>query len=148
MSRRILILAAVVAALAVPAISWADDGAGAPAAHDGSKLSARLDQLSMRLNDRFARFSSHCLVANAPRRCERAANRAVRRLDRAQSFLTKVEAKIKTTCAGATPPTACARAGEITGKIDALLSTLGSDEAAIKARYPNAGSGAPSTTSS
>ena len=148
MSKRILILVAVVAALAVPAVSLADDGgSGSPAAavHDGSKLSARLDKISARVNERFSKFSAKCLVADAPKECDRIANRAVRRMDRAQSFLTKVEAKIKTKCAEANPPAACGKAGEITGKIDALLSTLKSDEAAIKAKYPNAGSGSPSS---
>ena len=60
-------------------------------------------------------------------------------MDKAQSLLTKVEMKIKTKCAEASPPAACAKASEITGKIDALLSTLKSDEAAIKAKYLNAG---------
>jgi hypothetical protein len=140
MNKRILILAAVVAALAVPAISLADDGGSTPATHDGSKLSARLDKISARVDARFQKFSSRCVVANAPKRCERAANRAVRRLGKAQSFLTKVEGKIKTKCAAASPPALCAKAGEITGKIDALLSKLSSDEAAIKAAFPNAGS--------
>jgi hypothetical protein len=142
MSKRVLTLAAVVAALAVPAISMADDGgSGAPATHDGSKLSARLDRVTARVNERFSKFSSRCLVANAPKQCERIANRAVRRMDRAESFLTKVETKIKAKCAEASPPAACAKAGEITGKIDALVSILKSDEAAIKAVFPNAGSG-------
>ncbi len=143
MSKRVLILAAVVAALAVPAISFADDGgSGSPSAvHDGSKLSARLDKASARLDARFQKFSSRCLVANAPKQCERVANRAVRRMDRAKFFLTKVESKIKTKCAEASPPALCAKAGEITGKIDALLSKLSSDEAAIKTAFPSAGSG-------
>jgi hypothetical protein len=140
MSKRILILAAVVAVLAVPAVSLADGG-GTPATHDGSRLSARLDRITARVNERFARFSSRCLVANAPKGCERVANRAVRRLERGQSRLTKIEDRIKTRCGGANPPAACAKAGEITGKIDALLAILKTDEAAIKAKYPNAGSG-------
>jgi hypothetical protein len=148
MSKRILILAAVAAALAVPAISLADDGGSGSTTvvHDGSKLSARLDKITARVNERFSKFSSRCLVANAPKQCDRVANRAVRRMDKAQSFLTKVEAKIKTKCAEANPPAACAKAGEITSKIDALLSTLKSDEAAIKAKYPNAGSGGSSSS--
>ena len=145
MSKRILVLAAVVAALAVPAISLADDGGSAPATHDGSKLSARLDKISARVDERFQKFSSKCLVANAPKQCEKVAGKAVRRMDKAQSFLTKVEAKIKEKCAVATPPAACAKAGEITGKIDALLSKLASDESAIKAAFPNAGSGESSS---
>jgi hypothetical protein len=139
MSKRILILAAVVAALAVPAISLADDGGSAPATHDGSKLSARLDKISARVDERFQKFSSRCLVANAPKGCAKVANRAVRRMDKARFFLTKVEAKIKAKCAEATPPAACAKAGEIIGKVDALLSKLASDESAIKAAFPNAG---------
>ena len=147
MSRRILILAAVIAALAVPAISFADGGSGSTTAvHDGSKLSARLDKMTARVNERFSKFSSRCLVANAPKQCDRVANRAVRRMDKAQSFLTKVEAKIKTKCAETTPPAGCAKAGEISRKIDALFSTLKSDEAAIKAAFPNAGSGASSSS--
>jgi hypothetical protein len=141
MSRRILILGALVAALAVPAISWADDGGSGAPVRDGSKLSARLDKAAARLNERFGKFSSRCLVANAPKQCEQVANHAVRRLDRAQSLLTKLEAKIKEKCAAASPPAACAKAGEITGKIDALLSTLKSDEAVVKAKYPSAGGG-------
>lgn len=151
MSKRILILAVVVAALAVPAISLADDGGSGSAAapvHDGSRLSARLDKITARVNARFGKFSSRCLVTNAPKNCERVANRAVRRMDRAQVFLTKVEAKIKTKCAEASPPAACAKASEITGKIDSLLSTLKSDEAAIKAKYPNAGNGEGGASSS
>jgi hypothetical protein len=147
MNRRILILGAVVLTLAVPASSWADGGAGTSATHDGSRLSARLDQLTDRLSNRFARFSSRCLVANAPKRCDRSANRAVLRLDRLQSGLTKLESKIKTACAEANPPAACAKAGEITGKIDAVLAAAKSDEAAIKAKYPNAGSGSPGSGS-
>ena len=146
MSKRILILAAIVAALVVPAISWADDGGSGSPVRDGSELSARLDKISARVNERFAKFSSRCLVADAQKQCERVANRAVRRMDKAQSFLAKVEAKIKMTCAAASLPAACTRAGEITGKIDALLSTLKSDEAAIKAKYPNAGGGNPSSS--
>ena len=145
MSKRILILGALVVALAVPAISLADNGGSGSPARDGSRLSARLDKAAARLDERFGKFSSRCLVANAPQQCERVANRAVRRLDRAQSLLTKLETKIKTKCAAASPPSACAKAGEITGKMDALLSTLKSDEAAIKAKYPNAGSGGSSS---
>lgn len=146
MSKRILILVAVFATLAVPAISLADDGGnGSPAgAHDGSKLSARLDKIAARVNVRFAKFSVRCFVTAAPKGCARVANRAVRRMDRAESVLTKIETRIKTKCAEASPPAACARAGEITGKIDALLSSLKSDVAAIKAEYPNAGGGSGS----
>lgn len=140
MSKRILILAAVVAALAVPAISLADDGGSAPATHDGSKLSARLDKISARVDERFQKFSAKCLVANAPKQCERVAGKAVRRMDKAQSLLTKIESKIKEKCASATPPAKCAKAAEITGKIAALLSKLAADESAIKAAFPNAGS--------
>ena len=42
MTRRLVVLAAVATALAVPAISFADSGSGSPptATHDGSKISA------------------------------------------------------------------------------------------------------------
>jgi len=137
MSRRTLVLGAVVAVLAVPAVSWADSGS--PATHDGSNLSASLDKVTSALNDRFAKFSARCLVANAPKNCARVANRVVRRLDRAQNRLTKIEARITKKCAEATPPAFCANASTITGKIDTLVSTLKSDVATIKATYPNAG---------
>jgi hypothetical protein len=145
MTRRLIVLAALVAALAVPAISFADEGGGTTttpsATHDGSKLSAALDRASARLDKRFAAFSAKCLVANAPKRCAKVANRAVQRMDRAQVVLTKIESKINTKCGAASPPALCANAGTVTGKIDALRSKLQSDEAAIKAAFPNAGSG-------
>jgi hypothetical protein len=147
MTKRTIVLAVVAAALAVPALSLADGGGNststtAAATHDGSRIIARLDRLQRRLDRHFAAFSSRCLVANAPKGCARVANRAVRRMDRAQAALTRLENAVKTTCAAASPPGPCANAGTITSKIDALLSSLGSDEAAIKAAYPNAGSGA------
>lgn len=144
MTRRVLTLTAVVAALAVPTISWADGGSGgsAPiASHDGSRLAAHLDRFAERLDRRFKAFSSRCLVANAPKRCAVVADRAVRRMDKAQAVLSKIEGKLKAKCAEANPPALCANLGTITGKIDALLATLASDEAAIKAAYPTAGSG-------
>jgi hypothetical protein len=137
MSKRSLVLVAVVAVLAVPAVSWA--AAGSPATNDGSKVSARIDKMTTRLNDRFAKFSARCLVANAPKGCARVANRVVRRMNRAQDRLTTIEARITTKCASATPPAMCANAGAITGKIDTLMSALKSDVASIKATYPNAG---------
>jgi hypothetical protein len=137
MTRRILILGAVVAALAVPAISWADSGT--PASNDGSKVSARIDAMSTRLNDRFSKFSARCLVANAPKNCARVANRVARRMDRAQNRLNRIEARITKRCAETTPPAICVNAGAITAKIDTLVSTLKTDVAAIKATYPNAG---------
>jgi len=143
MTRRLIVLAALAAALAVPAISLADDGSGSgasPAAtHDGSKLSAALDRASARLDKKFAAFSSRCLVASAPKSCARLANRAVRRMNLGQLVLKRLENGIKAKCGAANPPTACANVGPITGKIDALLAKLQSDEAAIKAAFPNAG---------
>jgi hypothetical protein len=136
-AKRILIFTAVVVALAVPAISFADSGT--PAGNDGSKVTARIDAMTARLNDRFSKFSARCLIANAPKNCSRVANRVARRMDRAQNRLNRIEARITKRCAKATPPAICANAGSITAKIDSLVSTLTADVAAIKAAYPNAG---------
>lgn len=141
MTRRILVLAVFALALAVPAISWADDGNGgsAPAAaHDGSRVLARLDRASARLDARFQHFSSRCLVTNAPKGCEHAASRFVHRLDRATQVLSTLEGKIKQKCSATSPPAACAHQSDVVAKIDALLSKIASDEAAIKAQYPSA----------
>ena len=112
--------------LVVPAVSLADDGGGStPAtaeAKGGGHAAALLERLSNRLDRRFERFSKHCLVQNAPDRCSRAANRFVRRLDRLQRILNRVEGKIKEKCGAANPPARCVNAPKVTGAIDALLA--------------------------
>jgi len=140
MIRRVVVLGAVAAAL-VPAVAAADDGGGSTptTAGKGGHAAAVLDRISKRVDRRFATFSKHCLVANAPDRCTRAANRLVRRLDRLQHLLNRVETRIKDKCATANPPAPCANATQVTGGIDALLAKLASDVAAIKAAFPNAG---------
>jgi len=150
MTRRLIVLAAVAAALAVPAISFADSGNGSTptATPDGSRISAALDRASERLDKRFAAFSAKCLVQNAPKGCARAARRGVREIRFAEAVLTRLEKGIKTKCGGANPPTLCANAGTITGKIDALLSKLQSDESAIVAAFPNAAGPKPASTQS
>jgi hypothetical protein len=142
MIKRVLVLGAVAAALAVPAVSLADDGGGSTstAAAKGGHAAAVLDRVSKRVDRRFQVFSKHCLVANAPERCTKAANRLVRRLDRLQHVLNRVEDAIKTKCSAANPPARCADAAQVTGAIDALLAKIASDVAAIKAAFPNAGS--------
>ena len=142
MIKRVLVLGAVAAALVVPAVALADDGGGStptPAAR-GGHAAAVLDRISKRVDRRFAVFSKHCLVPNAPDRCTTAANRFVRRLDRLQHVLTRVEGTIKEKCGAANPPARCANAAQVTGAIDALLGKIASDVAAIKAAFPNAGS--------
>jgi hypothetical protein len=142
MMKRVLVLGAVVAALTVPAVSLADGGIGSTptTAARGGHAAGVLDRVSKRLDRRFAVFSAHCLVANAPARCTKAANRAVRRLDRLQRVLDHVESAIKTKCGAPNPPARCSNAAQVTSMIDQLLSTVGSDLAAIKAKFPNAGS--------
>ena len=61
-------------------------------------------------------------MQNAPDRCSRAANRFVRRLDRLQRILNRVEGKIKEKCGAANPPARCVNAPKVTGAIDALLA--------------------------
>jgi len=151
MTKRLIVLAALAATLAAPAVSFADGGGSTTtptAAHDGSKLSAALDRASARLDKRFAAFSAKCLVQNAPKGCERAARRGVRRIKLAEAVLTRLENAIKTKCGGANPPGLCANAGTITGKIDALLSKLQSDASAIVAAFPNAAGNAAASQSS
>ena len=145
MITRVLVLGAVAAALVVPAVSLADDGGGggnAPATATGTKgehAARLLERLSNRLDRRFEAFSKHCLVPNAPERCSRAANRFVRRLDRLQRVLNRVEGKIKEKCGAANPPARCVNAPRVTAAIDALLGKIASDVAAIKAAFPHAG---------
>ena len=144
MTRRVLLLVALAAALAVPAVALAGDGGGgnpAPAAGvKGARALPVLGRISTRLDKRFQLFSSHCLVANAPDSCAKVARHLVKRLDRLQRGLTKAEATIKAKCAAANPPARCANAGPVTQKIDELLQKIATDEAAIKAAFPNAGS--------
>jgi len=143
MIKRVLVLGAVAAALVVPAVSLADDGGeSTPAtaeAKGGGHAAALLERLSNRLDRRFERFSKHCLVQNAPDRCSRAANRFVRRLDRLQRILNRVEGKIKEKCGAANPPARCVNAPKVTGAIDSLLGKIASDVAAIRAAFPHAG---------
>ncbi len=142
MIKRVLVLGAVTAALAVPAVSLADDGgeSSPTTAAKGGHVAAVLDRISKRVDRRFAAFSTHCLVANAPERCTKAADRFIRRLDRLQRVLTRVESTIKDKCGAANPPARCANAAQVTSAIDALLGKIASDVAAIKASFPNAGS--------
>jgi hypothetical protein len=142
LNRRMLLLCVLIAALAVPAFALADggtsQGGGQAGAVAGHRLTAHLERLTHRLDKRFARFSSHCLVQNAPQRCSEAASRFVDRLTKVQTRLTDVEARIKEKCGAAGAPARCASAGEVTAKIDSLLSKVASDMAAIKAQYPSA----------
>ena len=145
MTRRLLTLIVLAAALIVPGASLADDGgngsapaAGARAGHLGG--GALLDRISQRLDKRFQAFSSHCRVANPSEKCAKTADRFFRRLNKLQSTLVTVEGKIKEKCAAANPRARCLRSGEVIARIDTLLGTIGSDTAAIKAAFPSAGS--------
>jgi hypothetical protein len=144
MTKRTLLLVVLTAALMVPAVAIAADGGGGnPAAATGAKGARAgkvLDRVSARLDKRFQAFSSRCLVADPPKKCARAAKRFVRRLERAQRVLHKAEDTIKTKCAAPNPPARCSSAGEVTQKIDVLLGKIASDESAIKAAFPQAGS--------
>ncbi len=144
MTKRVLLLGALAAALVIPAVSLADDGAGstsaAAASAKGGRPAALLARVSNRLDKRFQAFSSRCLVANAPEQCGKAANRFVKRLDRLQGVLHKVQGKINEKCSAANPPARCSNASQVTQAIDALLAKIAGDEAAIKAAFPNAGS--------
>jgi hypothetical protein len=141
MIKRVVVLGAVAAALVVPAASLADGGGGSmpTTAAKGGHAAAVLDRVARRVDRRFAVFSTHCLAGNAPERCTKAANRLVRRLDRLQHVLNRVESTIKQKCGAANPPARCASAPQVTGAIDALLGKIASDVAAIKAAFPNAG---------
>jgi len=148
MTKRALVLAALVAALTVPAVSLADPGNGkgngnGPASTAGALIGrngAVLEVLSKRLDKRFQAFSSRCLVANAPEKCAKAASHYVRGLQKLSTWLQKVEAKIKEKCGVANPPARCSSAAAAVGRIDALLAKIASQTAAIKAAFPNAGS--------
>jgi hypothetical protein len=144
MTKRILLLGALAAALVIPAVSLADDGGGSTPAPTvgakGGRAVALLERITNRLDKRFQMFSSHCLVANAPERCGKAANRFVTRLDRLQGVLHKVEDKIREKCTAANPPVRCSSASQVTQAIDTLLAKITSDETAIKDAFPSAGS--------
>lgn len=137
MTKRVLMLAAVTAALVVPAVALADDGGGTPAAGaKGAHAGAVLDRVAKRLDKRFQAFSSRCLVATPPANCAKAAKRFVRRLDLAQRVLHRTEDAVKAKCAAANPPARCADAGALIQKIDDLLAKIAGDESAIKAAFP------------
>lgn len=143
-SKRLLVLATLVAALAVPVAALADNGGGsAPTTAAGARpvRAVRvIDRLGRRLDRRFQVFSKHCLVQNAPERCTTAADRFATRLGKAQTHLQKLEAKLKETCGAANPPKRCTNLAQVTEAIDGLLARISSDVSAIKASFPNAGS--------
>lgn len=130
MVKRIALLVAV-AALAAPAALAAE---GQPAADPAAKIA----QLRHKLDDRFDRFASRCLVAQAPDRCEHAATRLVHRLERLQARIDKIEARIHKRCSQAEAPPACANAGAVVEQLDQLKAAAAADVAKIKAVYPNA----------
>ena len=142
MTKRILLLVAMTVVLVVPAVSLADGGGGnAPTAagQDGHHR-APLERLANRLDKRFRAFSSHCLVQNAPEQCAKVADHLVKRLDKLQGGLHKLEDMIKAKCGAANPPAKCSNSSQVIQKIDDLLGKIASEEAAIKAAFPNAGS--------
>lgn len=142
MTRRVLLLVALTAVLAVPTVALADGGGNPAAGASGARAGkARVvDRFAARLDRRFHTFSGRCLVANPPEKCTKAARRLVKQLDVLQRVLHKAEDTIKTKCAAASPPARCSSAGDVTQKIDDLLAKIASDEAAIKAAFPNTAS--------
>jgi hypothetical protein len=158
MTKRLLVLAALVAALAVPAVSLADPGHGngtgngkGPASANGALVGrngAVLDVLSRRLDRQFQAFSTRCLGANPSDKCAKFANHYVRRLQKLSTWLQKMEAKIKEKCSAPNPPARCSSSTDAIARIDALVAKIATETAAIKAKFPNAGSAAKSTSTS
>jgi len=130
MVKRIALLVAV-AALAAPAALAAEGQRTADPA-------AKIAQLRQKLDERFDRFASRCLVAQAPERCVHAASRFVHRLEKLQARIDKIEARIHERCSQAAAPLACANAGAVVQQLDQLKATAAADVARIKAVYPNA----------
>jgi len=157
MTKRVFVLAVLVAALAVPAVALADGGGNGkgkgngPASTAGALVGrngAVLDVLSRRLDRQFQAFSTHCLVANPSERCAKVANHYVRRLQRLSTWLQKMEAKIKAKCSVANPPARCSSSADAIARIDALVAKIATETSAIKAKFPNAGSTTGHTSSS
>jgi hypothetical protein len=144
MTKRLIVLA-MLAALAVPALALSDDGSApgssATATRDGGRRVGVLVRIERRLDRRFDVFSKHCLVQNAPDRCSSAADRFVTRLERFQGALGKLKTKVTETCSAANAPARCARSQEVLARADSLLATIAADVSAIKAAYPAAGAG-------
>lgn len=130
MVKRIALLAAV-AALAAPVALAAERQ---PAADPGAKVA----HLRQKLDERFEKFASRCLVAHAPERCAHAASRVVHRLEKLQSRIDRIEARIHERCSKATPPPACTSAGAIVAQLDDLKAAAAADIGKVKAVYPNA----------
>jgi hypothetical protein len=153
MTKRALVLAVLIAALAVPAMSLADPGNGngngkGPASTAGALVGrngAVLDVLSRRLDRQFQAFSNRCLVASPPEKCAKAASHYVRRLQRLSTWLQKMEAKIKEKCGAANPPARCSKSADAIARIDALVAKIATETASIKAKFPNAGNAKTST---
>jgi hypothetical protein len=140
LSAFVLALAAAVA-LALPAVSFADDtGASTAVARPGlARAGAVVRGVERRLDRRFRVFSAHCLVSNAPDRCSTAASRLVTRLGSLQARLEKLKATISQTCGASGAPPRCAHAATATARIDSLVAKITSDLTAIKASFPDAG---------
>jgi hypothetical protein len=159
MTKRLLVLAVLAAALAVPAVALADGGGQGqghskgtgPASANGALVGrngAVLEVLSRRLDRQFQAFSTRCLVASPSEKCAKVANHYVRRLQRLSTWLQKMEAKIKEKCSAPNPPARCSSSADATARIDALVAKIATETAAIKAKFPNAGSTKHSTSSS
>ena len=164
MTKRPIVLAALVAALAVPAVSLADPGRGngggngngngsgnGPASANGALVGrngAVLAVLSRRLDRKFQAFTTRCLGANPSDKCAKVADHYVRWLQKESSWLQKMEAKIKEKCSASNPPARCSNSAAAIGRIDALVAKIATETAAIKAKFPKAGSATTSTSTS
>jgi BMFP domain-containing protein YqiC len=124
MLKRILPLLAVLA-VAVPAAALAGGGSGDRATAIGDRLDARFD-----------RFASHCLVDNAPPRCAEVAARILHRLDALEARIDNLKARIHERCSQASPPERCAHAADVVARLDALKAKLEGFESRIRAKYP------------
>lgn len=156
MTKRVLVLAVLVAALAVPAVALAHGGGNGqgkgngPASTNGAlvgRQGAVLDVLSRRLDRQFQAFSTRCLVASPSEKCAKVANHYIRRLQRLSTWLQKMESKIKEKCSAANPPARCSSSADAIARIDALVAKIATETAAIKAKFPNAGSTTAKTSS-
>ena len=142
MIKRVLVLAALAAALASRPCPWPTTAAAArlrrpTAAKAGGLAGLGRLRLGAELDRRFQVFSGRCLVASRAR-AVRQGGRSPRQAagSAAEGVCTGWRARSPTKCSAASPPARCSKAGQVTQAIDALLAKVASDEAAIKAAFP------------
>jgi hypothetical protein len=146
MTRPLLTFAVTMAtavALAIPAVTLADDGGSSKATVGIAGLRVlSVVRLRERLLDRRVRvFSTRCLGQQRPDSCSSAADRLVVRLDQVQGRLERLKATVAATCTASGAPARCTNAAAATARMDRLLVRIAGHVAAIKAAYPDAGAG-------